>query len=466
MSSEKFDAVVIGGGPGGYAAAIRLSQHGKKTALIEREFLGGECLNYGCIPSKILIENVKNFYKLSKSGLLKNAEFDWSALQDKRRKHVSKIRDGIEFLLKGYNVKTYNGKAQIKHNLEIKIEERSGLSKEVYGENIVIASGALPVSLQSIPYDGRRIIGAREALELSEVPSSLLVVGGGAIGLELGTVYAKIGSKVTIVEIMDQLLPGMEKDIAKLIERKLKQIGVDIYLSSRVISAEVRNSKVKATIETPTETIENTADYALVAVGKRPSVKDLGIDEIGIELNDKGFVKIDEYCRTSLENVYAVGDVTGPPFLAHKASKQGIVAADNICGKKKIFDPMAVPSAIFTDPEIATVGLTRDEAEKRNYKVKVTRFPYSSLGRAIAEEETEGFIRIISDEVSGIVLGIQIVGSRATEIIGEAALAVKNRLTVEEIADTIHPHPTYSELYSEVSEAVIFKPIHMLVKQS
>lgn len=464
MSLEKFNAVVIGGGPGGYVAAIRLSQQGKKTALIEKEFLGGECLNYGCIPSKILIENVKNFYKLSKAGLLKNSELEWNALQDKRRKLVSQIRDGVKFLLKGYSVKIYEGSALIKHDLKVKIDGKNSLSKEIYGENIVIASGALPVSLQSIPYDGRRIIGAREALELSEIPSSLLVVGGGAIGLELGTVYAKLGSRVTIVEIMDQLLPGMEKDIAKLIERKLKQIGVNIFLSSRVLSAEVRYNEVRATIETPTETIENISDYVLVAVGKRSSVKDIGIDEIGIELDNKGFVKIDEYCRTSLENVYAVGDVTGPPFLAHKASKQGIVAADNICGKKKIFDATVVPTAIFTDPEIAIVGYTKDEAEKRGYKIKAMRFPYSSLGRAIAEEETEGFIRIISDEATGIVLGIQIIGSKATEIIGEAALAVKNKLTVEEIADTIHPHPTYSELYSEVSEAAIFKPIHMLVK--
>jgi len=464
MSFEKFDAVVIGGGPGGYVAAIRLSQQGKKTALIEKEFLGGECLNYGCIPSKILIENVKNFYKLSKAGLLKNAELEWSVLQDRRRKLVSKIRDGVKFLLKGYNVKIYDGSARIEHDLKVKIDGKNGLSRKIYGENIVIASGAQAVSLQSIPYDGRRIIGAREALELSEIPSSLLVIGGGAIGLELGTVYAKLGSRVTIVEIMDQLLPGMEKDIAKLIERKLKQIGINIFLSSRVLSAEVRNNEARATIETPTETIENISDYVLVAVGKRSSVKDIGIDEIGIELDNKGFVKIDEYCRTSLENVYAVGDVTGPPFLAHKASKQGIIAAENICGKKKIFDATVVPTAIFTDPEIAIVGYTKDEAEKRGYKIKAMRFPYSSLGRAIAEEETEGFIRIISDEATGIVLGIQIIGSKATEIIGEAALAVKNKLTVEEIADTIHPHPTYSELYSEVSEAAIFKPIHMLVK--
>lgn len=464
MSSEKYDAVVIGGGPGGYVAAIRLAQHGKKTALIEKELVGGECLNYGCIPSKILIENVKQFYKLSKSGLLKNAEFEWRTLQDKRRKLVGRIREGVEYLLKGYNVKVYSGKAFMESDRNIRIEEKNGSSKEIYGGNIIIASGASPISLPQIPYDGKRIIGAREALELSEIPSSLLIVGGGAIGLELGTVYAKTGTKVTIVEIMDQLLPGLEKDISKLVERKLKQLGVNIYLSSRVVSAEVKDDKVKAVVETQTETIENISDYVLVAVGKRPLARELGVDKIGIELDSKGSIMIDKHCRTNLENIYAVGDVTGPPFLAHKASKQGIIAAENICGFDKVYEQFTTPSAIFTDPEIAIVGLTRDEAEKKGYKVKVAKFPYSSLGRAIAEEETEGFIRIVSEMGSGVILGVQIVGSRATEIIGEAVLAVKNKLDIERLADTIHPHPTFSELFSEVAEATIFKPIHMLVK--
>ncbi|MEM3818995.1 MAG: dihydrolipoyl dehydrogenase [Nitrososphaerota archaeon] len=464
MSSEKYDAIVIGGGPGGYVAAIRLAQHGKKTALIERDLVGGECLNYGCIPSKILIENVKQFYKLSKSGLLKNAGFEWSILQDKRRKLVGRIREGVEYLLKGYNVKVYHGTALMEDDKSVRVKERNGSSREIHGENLIIASGASPISLPQIAYDGKRIIGAKEALELPEVPSTLLIVGGGAIGLELGTVYAKMGTGITIVEIMDQLLPGLEKDIAKILERKLKQLGVSIHLSSRVVSAEVKDDKVKAVIETPNETIENISDFALIAVGKRPLARELGVDNIGIELDNKGSIKIDEHCRTSLGNVYAVGDVTGPPFMAHKASRQGIIAAENICGFVRVYDPFTVPSAIFTDPEIATVGLTKDEAEKKGYKVKVTRFPYSSLGRAIAEEETEGFIRIVSDEVSGKILGVQIVGSRATEIIGEAVLAVKNKLTIEQMADAIHPHPTFTELFGEAAEAAIFKPIHMLVK--
>mgnify|MGYP001772602121 CR=1 FL=1 len=464
MTLEKYDAVVIGGGPGGYVAAIRLAQHGKKTALVEREFIGGECLNYGCIPSKILIENVKHFYKLSNSGLLRNGEFDWSSLQEKKKKLVNRIREGVEYLLKGYNVKIYKGEAKITTDSMVNIDNGSGASKKIYGENIVIATGTSPISLPEIPYDHNRVISAKEALELSTIPSSLLIVGGGAIGLELGTIYAKLGSKVTIVEIMDQLLPGIEKDIVRLIERRLKQLGVNIFLSSRVVSSEVKENKVKTVIETPSETIEHVSDYALVSVGKRPLASHIGLDNIGIQLNEKGFIKIDEYCRTSLENIYAVGDITGPPFLAHKASKQGIIAADNISGKKKIFDASTIPLAIFTDPEIAMVGLTKDEAEKMNYKVKVARFSYSSLGRAIAEEESEGFIRIILEQDSGTILGVQIVGSRATEIIGEAALAVKNKLPVDKLADTIHPHPTFSELYSEVAEAALFKPIHMLVK--
>lgn len=463
MLLEKYDAVVIGGGPGGYVAAIRLAQNGKKTALIEREFLGGECLNYGCIPSKILIENVKYFHKLSSSGLLKNAEIDWNHLQMKKKKLISTIREGVEYLLRGYNVKIYKANARIDPDLKVQIEGGDSTARNINGENIVIATGASPISLPSVSYEGKRIISAREAMELPNIPSSLLIVGGGAVGLELGTVYAKLGSKVAIVEIMDQLLPGIEKDIVKLVEKRLKQLGVAIYLSSRVVSSEVKDNSVKAIIETPNQTIQHLSEYALLAIGKGPSISQTGLDNIGIELNEKGFIKIDEYCRTSIENVYAVGDVTGPPFLAHKASKQGIIAAENISGKGRRFDPSCIPLAIFTDPEISIVGLTKSEAEKRNYKVKVTRFPYSSLGRAIAEEE-EGFIKIVSDQESGTILGVQIVGGRATEIIGEAVLAVRNKLTIEELADATHPHPTYSELYTEVAEAALFKPIHMLVK--
>ncbi|MCX8193306.1 MAG: dihydrolipoyl dehydrogenase [Nitrososphaeria archaeon] len=461
---DRYGAVVIGGGPGGYVAAIRLAQLGLKTAIIEKEFIGGECLNYGCIPSKILIENVNQYYRLSRLGFLKGGEIDWSYLQEKKRKLVKKIREGVEFLLKGYNVKLYLGKAVIKSDSKIRLEERDGSVREIVGENIVLSTGASQASLQSIPYDGKRVIMSKEALELGKVPERLLVIGGGAIGLELGTMYAKLGTDVTIVEIMDQLLPGVDRDIAKIIERKLKEIGVKIHLSSKVASSQILEDRVKTIIETPNEMIEENSEYVLLAVGKKPLTRDIGLEDLKIALDEKGFIKVDKYCKTSIENIYAVGDVTGPPFLAHKASRQGIVAAENIAGRKKEFDPSTIPLAIFTDPEIALVGLSREEAEKKNYKVKISRFSYSSLGRAIAEEETEGFIRIISDQEKGTILGVQIVGSRATELIGEASLAVKNKLTVEQLSETIHPHPTFSEIYSEVAEASIFKPIHMLVK--
>lgn len=460
---EEYDAVVIGGGPGGYVAAIRLGQLGLKTALVERELIGGECLNWGCIPSKILIENVKQFHRLSKLGHLKGGALDWGHLQESKRRLVSKIRDGVEYLLRGNNVKIIHGTASLSSDNRVRITEKGGATREIRGKSMVIATGAAQSSLPNLPYDGKRVLTPREVLDLERVPGSLLVVGGGAIGLELGTVYAKMGCRLTIVEIMDQLLPGLDRDVSKMVERSLKELGAKIYLSSKVASSRQDGDGVKVTIETPNESVEEAAEYVLVAVGKRSSLKGLGVEDLGITLDERGFIRVDEHCMTNVEDVYAVGDVTGPPFLAHKASRQGVVAAENIAGRRRKYDPASVPLAIFTDPEVASVGLTREEVEKMGYKARVTRISFTALGRAVAEE-AEGFIRVISDQATGRVLGVQIVGSMATELIGEASLAVKNGLTVEQLAETIHPHPTFSEIFSEAAEAAIFKPIHMLVK--
>ncbi|MEN2974131.1 MAG: NAD(P)/FAD-dependent oxidoreductase [Candidatus Caldarchaeales archaeon] len=341
---ENYGAVVIGGGPGGYVAAIRLAQLGIKTAIIEKELLGGECLNYGCIPSKILIENVNQYYRLSRVGVLKNGRIDWGYLQEKKKRLVEKIREGVEFLLKGYGVKIYSGKATIKPSLKIRLEEKNGSVREISGEYLIVSTGASQISLNTVPYDGKKIITSREALELEKIPEKLLIVGGGAIGLELGTMFAKLGSNVTIVEIMDQLLPGLDKDVTKMVERRLKEIGVKINLSSKVLSSQILGDKVKTIIETPKEMIEEVSDYVLVAVGKKPSISGLGLEDLGIDLDERGFIRVDRYCRTNLENVYAVGDVTGPPFLAHKASRQGIIAAENMLVR---FNPTIVPIAIY-----------------------------------------------------------------------------------------------------------------------
>lgn len=461
---EFFDAIVIGAGPGGYSSAIRLSHKGFRTAIIEKDLIGGECLNFGCIPSKILIENVNMFFKLNKSNLVKSSAFNWVELLSKKNKLVEKVRSGVEYLLKGNNIKIFNGFGKLTKDLDVEVYEKDGGKRKLSSKYIVIATGSNPRNLSFISYDGLRVLTPKEILDLDRIPNSLLIVGGGAIGLEIGTMFAKLGVDVTVVEIMDQLLPGFDLDIAKLVEKKLKELGVKIYLKSSVKSSEISAEKVKAHIETPREEINIDVDYALVSIGKVPNTSKIGLEEAGVELVQSGFIKIDSRCRTSIENIYAVGDVTGPPLLAHKAYAQSKIAVENIAGKDVLMDSLNIPIAIFTDPEIAMVGLTRKEAEERNYKVKVTRFPYSALGRAVAEEETDGFIRIISSVDTGKILGVQIIGSKASELIGEASLAINSNLTVEDLANTVHPHPTFSEIISEVAEYVISKPIHLLVK--
>ena len=462
---KKYEAIIIGGGPGGYVAGIRLGQLGVKTLLIEREHLGGECLNFGCIPSKVLIESVNLYSKLKNSSWINFTELkvNWNELQKKREEASAKMRSGVKYLLEGNGVKIIMGEARIKEGMRVEVKKNG--EKEVFeAENIVIASGSSPASLPTIPYDGERVLTPRQALELKSIPNSLLVVGGGAIGLELGTMYAKLGTKVTIVEIMDQLLPGFEKDLVRFIERRLRKLGVEIYLESKVTSSKIEDNKIVTEIEKRGETTEMEFDYALVSVGKKSTASNIGVNELGVKLDEKGFIKVDETSRTSIPDIYAVGDVTGPPFLAHKASRQGIIAAENIGGRGSKIDFDSIPSAIFTDPELAVVGLTRAEATRRGFKVRIGRFSYSALGRAIAEDEADGFVRIISDSETGKILGVQIIGAKASELISEAALAVRLGLTAEQLAETIHPHPTYHEALMEAAEAALWKPIHMLVK--
>lgn len=463
---EEYEAIVIGGGPGGYVAGIRLGQLGVKTLLVERDVLGGECLNRGCIPSKALIHGVEIYWEAKKTPWIRSEELDvdWSSLQNFRASVSKQLREGVRYLLQGNGVKILEGTAHLRSGNIVEVEVKDGGKKSFKAENIVIASGAEHISLPSIPFDGKRVVSSSQALELPEIPKTLLVVGGGVAGLEIGTVYAKLGTKLIIVELMDQLLPGIEKDLVSFVQRTLKSLGAEIHLSSKVVSSKVEGDKVVAEVEGKDGSFTVEADYAMVSVGKRASTKALGVEELGVEVDKRGFIQVDEYASTNVDGVYAVGDVTGPPFLAHKASAQGIVAAENIAGKETIIDYGSIPSAIFTDPEIAMVGLTRGEAKEKGIKVKVGRFSFTALGRAIAERKQQGFVRVVADEETGRVLGVQMVGAHVSELIGEAAIAVRNKLTVEQFAKAIRPHPTYSEAVMEAAEAALWKPIHMLVK--
>jgi len=463
---EEFDAIVIGGGPGGYVAGIRLGQRGLKTLLIEKDELGGECLNRGCIPSKTLISRVNIYWSARNARWLSSGDLkvNWREIQAIRERVIKRLRLGVRYLLEGNGVKVVEGEARLRSDKEVEVRLRDGSSKMFRARNIVIATGGEHISLREIPFDGNRVVTSSQALELREVPRSLLIVGGGVSGVEIGMLYAKLGTEVTIVELMDQILPGVEKDLVDVVARGMKKLGVKIYTSSRVVESRVFENGVVAVVEgRDGGSFEVRADYAMVAVGKKPASTSLGLSDVGVELDKRGFIIVNERMETSVPGVYAVGDVTGQPFLAHRASYHGMIAAENIAGVNVRARDVVIPSAIFSDPEIAYAGLTEAEARERGIEFKVGKFPFTASGRAVAEETTDGFVKVIIDSSTGQVIGCQIVGQHATELISEAVLAIQNGMSIEQFAKCVRPHPTFSEALMEAAEAALWKPIHMIV---
>lgn len=465
MSADEYQVVVIGGGPGGYVAGIRLGQRGVKTLLVERDALGGECLNRGCIPSKTLISRANAYWAIKNSGWVRaeGLEVDWQKLQNVRKKIIRRLSLGVKYLLEQNGVKVLQGEARLKSESTVSVKLRDGSVKEFKARNIVIATGGEHISLKEIPFDGRRVVTSSQALELPEIPRRLLVVGGGVAGLEIGSMYAKLGSKVVVVELMDQILPGVEKELVGVLQRSLRKLGVEIHTSSRVVASKLLDEAVRATVErSDGESFEVEADYAIVSVGKRAAARNLGAEEAGIELDRKGFIKVNDKLETNVSGVYAVGDVTGPPYLAHRASYHGMVAAENIAGGDLSVKDLVIPSAIFTDPEIAYAGLTEEEARERGVEPKVGKFLFTASGRAVAEESTEGFVKLVADSATGEIIGCQMVGAHVSELISEAVVAIQNRLKLEQFAKCVRPHPTFSEALTEAAEAALWKPIHML----
>lgn len=437
-----------------------MAQLGASVIVVEKESMGGECLNWGCIPSKALIEVANTYHRLEwLRGLgleLRGSRLDLRTVIDWKDGVIRRLRKGIEYLLSFYGASFIYGTAKL---LERGVEVVSGSSSQVLeADRVVIATGAEPVSLPQVPFDGRRVIGFKEALSLEEVPSKLLVVGGGAVGLELGTAYRKLGSDVTVVEIMENVLPGMDKELSNVVARRLKELGIRLFLRSSVEASHVNGEGVEVTIKTPSGEVKETFDYVLVSVGKRAAEVE-GVNVLGIERDGKGFVKVDSRMRTSNELFYAAGDVTGPPFLAHRAYRQGTVAAEAIMGLPTTYEPRAVPLAVFTDPEVASVGMTEEEARRKGIDVAVGRFAFHSLGRALITGDAEGFVKVVFDKVSGRILGVQIAGNHASELIGEASLLLELGATLEE-ADVMRPHPTFSEAITEAVEDALGRPLH------
>ncbi len=462
--TKKVKAAVIGAGPGGYVAAIRLGQLGVDTVLVERDKLGGECLNYGCIPSKALISvgnlvhSVRNAERMGVrvEGLRVDAE----RLQSWKQRVVDRLGRGIAGLCKAAGVEVMYGEATFTSPHQLVVSSKEGKAK-VEAENVIIATGSEPMPLKGFEVDGERIVFPKHALELSRVPRSLTVIGGGITGLEIGTMYAKLGTKVVVVELLEQLIPGMPMDLIRVLEKSLRRLGVDFHVRTKALGLEKVKGGVVLEVQTPKKRMKIRSDLLLISVGRRPRTRGLALDKVGVKMDSGGFVKVDRSMRTNIAGIYAIGDLIGMPYLAHKASKEGIVAAEAIAGLPSEADYRAMPAAIFTDPEIATVGLSEKEAENEGHDVMVGKFPFRASGRALTQGEAEGFVKVIADRSSREVLGVHIVGPDASDLISEAALAIEMGAVVDDIGLTVHPHPTLPETLMEAAEQALGRAIHV-----
>ncbi len=464
--AQKAEAVVIGGGPGGYVAAIRLGQLGKEPVLVEKENLGGVCLNIGCIPSKALIRvaKLKNRVEAAKQiGLdVTGIQVDMVKVQSWKESVVSRLVSGVEYLCKSNHVRIIKGEARFNGPNSIEVKSSVG-TETIETKNIIIATGTRPVEIPGFKFDGINVITTTEMLALCEVPKNLVVVGAGVSGLEMATMYAQLDSKVTVIELLDQLLPGvvMDTEIIKVVERAFRKLGIEYHVKSR--AKEYREGKVYATLADGKE-VAFSCDKVLVSVGRRPNSDQLDLEKTGVKTDQHGWIQVDKKLQTNVPGIYAIGDVVGPPLFAHKASKDGVVAAEVIAGMNSEADYRGIAWAIFTDPEIASVGLTEAQAKEKGYDPIVGKFPFTALGRAMLAGETEGFVKIVADKESELVLGVHIIGPEASDLISEAALAVEMGATLEDVGFTIHPHPTLPEAIMEAAEAAKGKAIHILQK--
>ena len=462
--TQRAEAVVIGGGPGGYVAAIKLGQLGKNAILIEKESLGGVCVNVGCIPSKALIRvaKLKNRLEAAKQvGLeVSDLKIDLAKVQTWKESVINRLVTGIDYLCKNNNVKIIKGEAKFASPHLVEVTTATG-TETIETQNTIIATGSRPVQIPGFKFDGTDVITSTEMLALREVPRNLMIVGAGVTGLEMATMYAELGSKVTVIEMLDQLLPGVlsDREIIRVIERAFRRFAIEYYVKSR--AKEYRDGKVYATLEDGKEAVF-TCDKVMVSVGRRPNSDHIALEKAGVKTDQHGWIQVDKKLLTNVPGIYAVGDVVGPPLFAHKASKDGIVAAEVIAGMDSQADYRAVAWAIFTDPEIASVGLTEEQAKQKGYDPIVGKFPFTALGRALLAGETEGFVKIVADKESKVVLGVHVIGPEASDIISEAALAIEMGATVEDIGFTIHPHPTLPEAIMEAAEAAKGTAIHIV----
>jgi dihydrolipoamide dehydrogenase len=462
-----FDVIVLGGGPGGYPCAIRAGQLGLSVACIEEEEVGGVCVNWGCIPSKALIANAHFVEKARHIGdhgiAVGDVNVDVPKMQTWKTGIIKKMTGGVRSLIKTNKGTLIEGRGKLVDKRTVEVALKAGGTERITAKKaIVIATGSATIQVPGFEFDGKQVIGAREAVSLQSIPKRLLVIGGGVIGLELGMVYQSFGAQLTVVELTNDLLPGTDVDCVKVVEKNITKRGGTILKGARAERCEKKADSVVVTVATAEGQKQIECDTVLVAVGMKPRGKGIGLEEIGVTVDQRGFVPANERCETNVPGIYSIGDVSGAPMLAHKATKEGEVCAEVIAGKAAAKDWVTVPGIIFTDPEIATVGLTEAVAKEKGLSVKVGKFPFSALGRALSIGETDGFVKVVTDTKTGRVVGIHICGPNASDLISEAALALEVAATAEDIALTIHPHPTLGEAMMEAAAHSIGHAIHIV----
>jgi len=463
-TNSPYDLIVIGAGPGGYVAAIRAAQLGMKVACVDRQFLGGVCLNVGCIPSKALLDSSERLWeaqnKLANHGIqLGNVTFDLKKMIGRKDQVVKQLTDGVGFLFKKNKIDSTIGSAKIVAADTVEVKAADGV-RTLTTKNILIATGSAPIELPGLAYDGKFIVGSTEALSFDVVPEKLLVVGAGYIGLELGSVWARLGSKVQFLEFTDSVLPLMDRELSGRLQRTLEKQGLIFQFNTAAQKAEIKDGKVHVSWKSGEKTGVEIVDKVLVSTGRKPVTDGLGLKEIGVEIDARGFVKIDDHFKTNVPGIWAIGDVVGGLMLAHKAEEEGIAAAETMAGKAGHVNYRNIPGVVYTHPELAQVGITEADAKRDGIAVNVGKFLVSANGRAKAIDETEGMVKVIGDAKTDRLLGVQILAAHASDMIAECVMAMELGASVEDVARTSHAHPTLPEAIKEAALAVEKRQIH------
>jgi dihydrolipoamide dehydrogenase len=464
--TTQYDLVVIGAGPGGYVAAIRAAQLGLKVACVDRQFLGGTCLNVGCIPSKALLESSERFYetknKLAHHGIsVGEVSLDLTKMLARKDAVVKQLTTGVGFLFKKNKIDSIIGNARIVSPTSVEVKSADGKITPLNTKRILIATGSAPIELPGLKFDNEFIVDSTGGLAFKEVPKKLIIVGGGYIGVEMGSIWRRLGSEVLVIEFTDRILPLMDQELSGLLQRSLEKSGMKFKFNSAALNAEIKDGKVLVTVKTGEQSVVEEADRVLVCTGRKPTTDSLGLSELGVELDKRGFVIIDAHFQTNIPGIFAIGDVIGGLMLAHKAEEEGIACAELMAGKAGHVNYKVVPGVVYTHPEFAQVGLTEADAKREGIAVKVGKFPLKANGRAISIDDTEGWIKVIGDAKTDRLLGVQILSPAAGELIAEACVAMEFAASTEDLGRTMHAHPTVAEALKEAALAVEKRAIHI-----